>query len=57
MKSNTTTFTDANGTRYILDADTRRIKSTMDKHGFIYDADGKITGNIHGKEHIKGYHY
>lgn len=52
-----TSFTDANGTKYILNAETRQIISTMDKNGFIYNSKGERTGNIHGNEYITHYYY
>ena len=57
LNKNTTSFTDAEGTSYILDADTREIITTMDRNGFIYNSEGERTGNIHGHEYIEGYCY
>jgi len=39
-------FTDQEGTAYIYDSKTRLIKTTMDKHGNIYDSKGKRIGHI-----------
>ncbi len=54
---NTRSFTDANGTQFIIDLKTRKIISTMDKHGFIYNAKGIRTGNIHGHAYLDGCYY
>lgn len=50
-------FTDANGTQYILNAETREIISTMDRSGFIYDSTGKRVGNIHNRAFMEGFNY
>lgn len=39
-------FTDHEGTAYIYDSKTRLIKTTMDKHGYIFDSKGKRIGHI-----------
>jgi|AntAceMinimDraft_16_1070373.scaffolds.fasta_scaffold402127_2 hypothetical protein len=43
---NTKSYTDANGTTYIIDKKTRKIQSSMCRSGFIYDAEGKRNGHI-----------
>jgi len=57
MLKNTKTISDANGTKYIINSDTRKVITTMDKHGFIYNSEGTRTGNIHGKQYIEGCFY
>jgi hypothetical protein len=53
----TKSFTDAEGTKYILNAETREIISSMDRNGFIYNSKGERTGNIHGHKFITHYQY
>lgn len=38
--------TDANGTTYIVCNKTNKITSYSNKHGVIYDADGKKIGKL-----------
>lgn len=45
-KENLSSITTAQGNAYIFDKETRLIKSRMDKHGFIYNAQGKKIGHI-----------
>lgn len=53
----TKVITDSEGTRFTIDLNTREILSTIDKHGFTYNKQGKRTGNIHGHEYIEGNFY
>ena len=57
MANNTTQFTDANGTSFIVDKATRKIVTSMCRSGFIYDSKGERTGNIHGYTFAEGCYY
>jgi len=50
------TITDSKGNRITFDIQSRQIVKTVDRHGFIFNAQGKRTGNVHGQSFIKGYH-
>lgn len=44
----TRSLTDAQGTRYTIDGDTREILHSIDREGNIYNAQGEPTNeNIH----------
>jgi hypothetical protein len=57
MPNKTKAFTDANGTRYTMDAETGVIFSSMDRSGFLYDSEGKRKGHVNGDAHYDGVHY
>ncbi|WP_155827700.1 hypothetical protein [Gillisia sp. JM1] len=57
MTIDTKTLTDAEGNRTKYNTTTNEIVSTIDKHGFIFDAEGNRTGHISNDEYIDGYFY
>ena len=51
----TRSLADAEGNKYIIEKDSRKIVSRVDKYGFIYKG-GKRVGHIDNEEFIEGYH-
>lgn len=56
-EKNITSFSDADGNSFILDAATRNIMAVIDRHGFLTNSEGKRLFNVHGHKFIKGYNY
>jgi len=53
----TNTLTDAQGNRTTYNVETNEILKIIDKHGFMYDAQGNRTGHISNDEYIDGFFY